>query len=110
MLSSQWGEKSNFWLSLHLCLDARKPVIQVYDKVGLKPVSSATETSWKIEIWLEASLDIVLSNKRITKVLIRLPGCAGWSRPVLFANPGRQVFLRQGPFTSILHVHEYIYE
>ena len=31
---------------------------------------------------------MVLSNKRITKVLIRLRGCAGWSAPVLSANPG----------------------
>ena len=27
------------------------------------------------------------SEKRITKALIRLHGCAGWSAPVLFANP-----------------------
>ena len=30
---------------------------------------------------------MVLSKKRITKALIRLRGCAGWSAPVLFANP-----------------------
>ena len=29
---------------------------------------------------------MILSKKRITKVLIRLRGCAGWSAPVLFAN------------------------
>ena len=40
---------------------------------------------------------MILSKKRITKVLIRLRGCAGWSAPVLFANPRRQVFSRQGP-------------
>ena len=28
-----------------------------------------------------------LSKKRITKALIRLHGCEGWSAPVLFANP-----------------------
>ena len=38
-----------------------------------------------------------LSKKRITKVLIRLRGCAGWSAPVLVANHRRQVFSRQGP-------------
>ena len=27
------------------------------------------------------------SNKRITKALISLGGCAGWSAPLLFANP-----------------------
>ena len=37
-------------------------------------------------------------KKRITKALIRLCGCAGWSAPLLFANPGRQVFSRQGPY------------
>ena len=30
---------------------------------------------------------MILSKKRITKVLIRLRGCAGWSAPLLFANP-----------------------
>ena len=30
---------------------------------------------------------MLLSNKRITKMLIRLSGCAGWSVPLLFANP-----------------------
>ena len=33
------------------------------------------------------SLDMLLSNKRITKVLIRLRGCAGWFAPLFFANP-----------------------
>ena len=54
-------------------LDARKPVFGVSDK----PVSSATESSKKIEISLVASLDMMLTNKRITKTLIRLRGCAG---------------------------------
>ena len=40
---------------------------------------------------------MVLSKTRITKALIRLRGCAGWSAPVLFATPRRQVFSRQGP-------------
>ena len=34
---------------------------------------------------------MTLSNKRITQVLTRLNGCAGWSAPLLFANPRRQV-------------------
>ena len=29
----------------------------------------------------------MLSNKRITKTLIRLHRCAGWSPPLLFVNP-----------------------
>ena len=53
---------------------ARKPVFGVSNKVSFKQVSSATETSWNIEISLEASLDMKLSSKRITQVLIRLHG------------------------------------
>ena len=41
---------------------------------------------------------MVLFKTRISKALIRLRGCAGWSAPVLFANPQRQVFSRRGPF------------
>ena len=55
--------------------DATKPVFMVSDKVRLKPVSSAMETSSKIEISLEASLDMILCNKGITKALIRLCVC-----------------------------------
>ena len=82
----------------HMGLVARKPVFGVSDKASFKPVSSATVTSQNIEIWLVASLDMILSNKRITKALIRLCGRAGWSAPVLFANPRRQVFSLQGPY------------
>ena len=46
------------------------------------------------------SLHIILSKKRMTKTLIRLRGCAGWSAPVLFAKPRRQVFSRRGPYDS----------
>ena len=68
--------------SIYLSLNATKPVFGVSDKERLKPVSSTTETSKKIEISLEASLDMILSNKRITKALIRLHVCAGWSAPL----------------------------
>ena len=44
---------------------------------------------------------MILSNKQITKVLIRLCICAGWSAPLLFANPRRQVFSRQGPYVNV---------
>ena len=36
---------------------------------------------------LVASLDMRHSKKRTTKALIRLHGCAGWSAPLLIANP-----------------------
>ena len=45
---------------------------------------------------------MLLSNKRITKALIRLRGCAGWSAPVLFTNLRRQIFSRRGPNNIIL--------
>ena len=56
----------------HMCLDARKPVFWVPDKVRFKPTCSAKETSLKILISLVASVDMILSNKQITKVLIPL--------------------------------------
>ena len=83
-------------------LIARKPVFGVSVKTSFKPVSSATETSYKIEISPVARLNMVLSKKRITKALIRLRGCAGWSAPVLFANPRNQAFSRRGPYSGPL--------
>ena len=77
-------------------LDARKPVFGVSYKARLKPVSSATETRQNSEISVVASLDVILFNKRITKALIRLRVCAGWSAPMLFANHRRQVIQRRG--------------
>ena len=50
-------------------------VFGVSDIVRFKSACSATETSQKIEILLVASLDIILSNKRKIKALIRLRGC-----------------------------------
>ena len=70
-------------------------------KTRLNPVSSATETSLKIELSFVASLDMVLSKKRITKVLIRLRGCAGWSAPLLFANLRRQVFCEEAHISHV---------
>ena len=78
-------------------LNATKPVFGVSEKARLKPVSAATETSSINEISLVASLDIILSNKQITKSLIRLRRCTGWSAPLLFATNRRQVFSRRGP-------------
>ena len=63
----------------------------------LKPPCSATETRSNIEIALIASLDMKLSNKQITKTIITLCGCAGWSAPLLFAITG-QAFSCRGPY------------
>ena len=84
-------------LPQYMGLDATKPVFGVADISRLKPVSSAMESSLKIEILLVASLDMILSNK----ALIRLHRCTGWSAPLLFTNPQRQIFLRQGPYLVI---------
>ena len=37
-----------------------KPAVEFSDKTRLKPVSSATETSWKIEMSLVTSSDMIL--------------------------------------------------
>ena len=55
------------------------------DQVRLKPACSATETSYYLGILDSASIGIILSRQRTTKALIRLPGCADWSAPLLFA-------------------------
>ena len=47
-------------------LDETKPDSGVSDKVRLKAVTSATETSLKIEISLVASLHMVRSKQQIT--------------------------------------------
>ena len=73
-------------LIYHIGLVARKHVFGE-TQTTLKPASSATETSYNIEISPVASLNMILSQKHITKVLIRMRGCAGWSAPLLFANP-----------------------
>ena len=82
----------------HMGLVARNPVFGVSDKTTLKPVCSASKTSLKIEISPVASLDMLLSIKRITMALISLRVCAGRSARSLFANLQRQVFSRCGPY------------
>ena len=84
--------------------DATKPIFKISDKLRFKPACSATETSWKVETSLAASLDMILSKKRITKMLIRLRGCAGWSTPLLVANLQRQVFSQRGPNMTIVTI------
>ena len=73
-----------------------------FDKECFKPVSSAKETSLKIEISPAASLHMILFKKQ-KKALIRLRGFAGWSVPVLFTNPRRQGFSRRGPYYSCIY-------
>ena len=53
----------------YMGLDAKKSVFGVSDQLRLKPVCSATETSQNIEFLCVACEAIILSRKRITKVL-----------------------------------------
>ena len=66
--SVQEGIQVKFYMGL----DLREPVLRVSDQVILKRVCSATETSYKIEILVVASLDVKLSNQQIINVQIRL--------------------------------------
>ena len=84
-LSPMYGPIHEIFI-LHMSLVAKNPVFGV-DNVIFKPICSASETSLTIEFSPEASLDMLLSNKCITKALIRLHVCAGWSAPLLFSNP-----------------------
>ena len=68
-------------------LKATKPVFGVSDRARLKPVSFSYRDYLKIKISPVAISDILLSKKQITKALISLHGCAGWSVPLLFTNP-----------------------
>ena len=60
-----------------MSLVMRRPVFGVCDQVRLKPACSATETCQGLEILDVASRGIILFRRRTTKVLIRLPRCAG---------------------------------
>ena len=73
-----------------MALDATKLVLRVPNTCKVR----------LIEISLRASLDIIISNKRITKTLIRLYRCLGWSVPLLFTNPGRLFSCLEVPFVE----------
>ena len=45
--------------------------------IVLVSLQSSNIVQLEVEIWLVASLDMIHSNKPMTKVLIRLCGCAG---------------------------------
>ena len=48
---------------------------------------------------------MIISDKRITKALIRLRGCADWSARVLFANHRRQIFLQLCMYLQTILTH-----
>ena len=107
MIRNYHNHKPQTTPCLKMGLTARKPVFGVSDKASVKPVSSATEISYKIEISPVTSKHMILSKKRIPKVLIRLCGWAGWFAPVLFATPRRQVFSRPEIVSMIRNYHNH---
>ena len=56
-----------------------KPVFGVCDKASFKPAPQLQRLARKMEISPLASLYMIHSTKVITKALIRLRGCTGWS-------------------------------
>ena len=47
---------------------------------------------------------MIYSKKRITKALVSLRWCSGWSAPVLFTNPRRQIFSRRSPNNDVMAI------
>ena len=76
----------------------------IFDQVWLKPACPATEASYNLETLDIASIHIILSKQRTTKVLIRLRGCAGWSAPLLFVYGIRHIFAWPGPHEQRIDV------
>ena len=75
-----------------------------------KPVCAATEASCSLEILAIESRDILLSQQRTTKALIRLRGCAGWSAPLLFAYEIRYIFSWPGSFGSCTFLQSFYFK
>ena len=67
-------------------LVARKPVVGVSDK-QVSNQSPQLQRQARNCNFTCSKFTMILSKMRITKALIRLRGCAGWSTPVLFENP-----------------------
>ena len=101
--------KKPWQVLLYLGINTTKPVFWVSDKARLKPVSWATETSWKIENLLVASLDMILSNRGITKALIKLYRCAGWSVPLLLANSENRFSRVEAHSTLYLQINYFVW-
>ena len=73
---------------LPMGLVARKPVLGALDQtIPKQPVKLQRLAKHLTDTSFLVNLDLILSNKRISKVFIRLPGCASWSAPLLFPTP-----------------------
>ena len=84
LVFSHTGSKISTYV--YMCLIARKPVFRVCDQERLNPACSVTGTSQNLEISHIISFIIILSRQHITKVLIRLHGCAGWYAYLFLCN------------------------
>ena len=82
----------NKWASLRGTLSSGFPTKRVSNQPP-----QLQRLAREIEISPVASWHMILSKKGITKALIRLCECAGWSATVLFAKPRRQIFSHRGP-------------
>ena len=83
-------QKKNKKKTKQMGLDTTKPIFGVSD-------SDIQTSLHKIEMSLVGSFHTELSKKTNKNALNRLRGCTGWSVPVLFAKPQRQVFSHRGP-------------
>ena len=52
---------------------------------------------------------MIISKKRITNALISLRGCAGWSAPLLFANPEDRFVASRPIYTCIMSMYCFTY-
>ena len=87
--------KSHVEAQLYLGLIVTKPVFRVFDE-DPKMTCSVSETVYIFEMFNKAGLEIMLFNQRITKELVRMHRCAGWSGPLLFVYIS-EVFWGRGP-------------
>ena len=103
--SWQWKLWSDYWYRLNLSLITRKIVLG-----GLRPGKTQTvsEASYSLESLDLVSRDIILSKQRMTKTLIRLRGCAGWSASLLLAYSIKQIFTWCGSLSLGIWLHTHL--
>ena len=88
----------------HMGCDITKPVFRVSHKARIKPVSSATEIGWKIEISPVTSLDTILFQKVNSQdadqsALMPRLICA-----FVVRKHGRPVFSHRDPYYFIVRI------
>ena len=94
-----WHFKWIIWASSRENLSSGFPTMQISNQSP-----QLQRPARKLKYHLNHVYIMILTKKRITKALIRLRGCAGWSAPVLLANLLRQVFSHRGDIHLIVHM------